>query len=178
MVFLNQETLPRNVATTFLQTCMYSFDVGIHDFFVFDQGLHILNLENKIPIANFFENMGHFVVDYHLLVRTIVCKCKLPIISIFVSSICLGFGNVKYLQFCFTSFIAPLRCTFATHGIHYNNIFDEFLTRGTTHAMTNANAKMEYVGSTNSHHLYFISNVNTISPTFPNMSTNPGWDTS
>jgi hypothetical protein len=37
---------------------------------------------------------------------------------------------------------------------------------------------MEYVGSTNSHHLYFISNVNTISPTFPNMSTNPGWDTS
>jgi hypothetical protein len=156
---------------------MYSPDVGIHDFFVFDQGLHIFNLENKIPIANFFENLGHFVVDYHLLVWTIVCECKLPTISIFASSICLGFGNVKYIQFCSTSFIAPLRCTFATHGIHYNNIFDEFFTRGTTHVMTNANAKMEYVGSTNSHNLYFISNVNTILPTFPSMCTNFGWDT-
>jgi hypothetical protein len=108
----------------------------------------------------------------------IVCKCKLPAISIFVSSKSLGFGNVKYLQFCFTSFIAPLRCTFATHGTHDNNIFDEFFTRGTTHAKTNVNAKMEYVGSMNSHHLYFISNVNTISLTLPSMSTNPRWDTS
>ncbi len=85
---------------------------------------------------------------------------------------------LNILKFCSTSFINPLRCTFATHGTHYSNIFDEFLTRGTTHAMMNANAKMEYVGSMNSHHLYFISNVNTISPTFPSMSTSHGWDIS
>jgi hypothetical protein len=59
---------PGSIAATLLQTCvLYSSNAGTCDFFLFDKGLHILDLKSKILDASFFENLGHFVADLLLI---------------------------------------------------------------------------------------------------------------